>query len=224
MTELSFSILNMSSVNEDRTARARVRDAALELFAEHGEDRVTMRQVAERAGVSPALVVHHFGSREGLREAVVEHVRGWLDELFERATQPDIEAGFRSGEWAAAAELAMAAFPRNAPEPNYLRRLLMSGDPLGVDLLRRWHHLMMDVFRAYEASGLIVPGPDLETRAAMRLSLGMGLILLHDQWAEVLGYDPLEGEGVARWAEEGSRIFAAILNPDETPPSSQENP
>ena len=37
----------MSSV-DDRTGRARVRDAALELFAERGEDAVTMRQIADR--------------------------------------------------------------------------------------------------------------------------------------------------------------------------------
>ncbi|MGW3548147.1 TetR family transcriptional regulator [Janibacter hoylei] len=54
----------MSSV-DDRTGRARVRDAALEL-------------IAERAEVSPALVVHHFGSRAGLREVLVDHIRpGW---------------------------------------------------------------------------------------------------------------------------------------------------
>ena len=201
-----------------------MRDAALELFAEHGEDRVTMRQVAERAGVSPALVVHHFGSRDGLREAVIEHVRDWLDRLFDSAATPEVEAGFRSGEWNAINEVATTTFPEDAPQPRYLRRLLMSGDPLGVELLQRWHARTMDVFRVYERSGLIVPGPDLETRAAIRLSLGLGLMLLHDQWREVLGYDPLEGEGLARWAEEGMRLFGAILNLDETPPSSQENP
>lgn len=214
----------MSSVRGDRTARARVRDAALELFAEHGEDRVTMRQVADRAGVSPALVVHHFGSRAGLREAVVGHVRDWLDQLFDNATTPAVEAGFREGEWTAINAVATDAYPEGAPEPRYLRRLLMTGDPLGVDLIRRWHARTIEVFRAYEKSGLIVPGPDLETRAAMRLSMGLGLMLLHDQWREVLGYDPLEGDGLARWGEEGMRLFAAILNLDETPPSSQENP
>jgi pimeloyl-ACP methyl ester carboxylesterase len=41
---------------------------ASRLFAVHGPAAVTVRQIATAAGVSPALVVHHFGSKEGLRE------------------------------------------------------------------------------------------------------------------------------------------------------------
>ena len=50
----------------DRTAKARIRDAAIECYAFHGDD-CTARMVAEKAGVSPGLVIHHFGSMEGLR-------------------------------------------------------------------------------------------------------------------------------------------------------------
>jgi len=64
---------------KDLTARARIRDAALEQFAEHGFEGATIRSIAEAAGVSPGLVQHHFGSKEGLRqacdEAVLELVR-----------------------------------------------------------------------------------------------------------------------------------------------------
>ena len=41
-------------------------DAARELFAETGYERATIRAVASRAGVDPALVMQHFGSKEGL--------------------------------------------------------------------------------------------------------------------------------------------------------------
>jgi AcrR family transcriptional regulator len=40
-------------------------------MAEKGLPRVTSREVAERAGVQPALVNYHFGSKEGLLRAVV---------------------------------------------------------------------------------------------------------------------------------------------------------
>ncbi len=52
---------------EDLTARARIRDAALAQFAEYGFDRATVRGIAGAAGVSPGLVRHHFGSKNGLR-------------------------------------------------------------------------------------------------------------------------------------------------------------
>jgi AcrR family transcriptional regulator len=46
--------------------------AARRQFAEHGYDRTTLRNVAAEAGVDPALVVHFFGSKQGLFLAGVE--------------------------------------------------------------------------------------------------------------------------------------------------------
>lgn len=58
----------------DLTARARIRDAALEQFAERGTDATTMRGIATAAGVSLGLVQHHFGTKQGLRRACDEYV------------------------------------------------------------------------------------------------------------------------------------------------------
>jgi AcrR family transcriptional regulator len=70
----------MGSINDDLTARARIRNAALELFGAEGVARVSLRAVAARAEVSHALVLHHFGSKEGLRKEcdayVISLVRG----------------------------------------------------------------------------------------------------------------------------------------------------
>jgi AcrR family transcriptional regulator len=41
-------------------------DAATELFAEHGYNRTTVRDIATRAGVNQALLVRYFGSKEAL--------------------------------------------------------------------------------------------------------------------------------------------------------------
>lgn len=45
-------------------------------MAEKGLPRVTMREVAERAGVKPALVNYYFGNKDGLLAAVVREVAG----------------------------------------------------------------------------------------------------------------------------------------------------
>jgi AcrR family transcriptional regulator len=45
--------------------------AAREVFAERGYDGATMRAIAERAAVDPALVYHYFGAKERLFEAVL---------------------------------------------------------------------------------------------------------------------------------------------------------
>jgi AcrR family transcriptional regulator len=46
--------------------------AACAAFAEHGYDRATIRDVASRAGVDPALVLHYFGSKETLFAEVLQ--------------------------------------------------------------------------------------------------------------------------------------------------------
>lgn len=45
---------------------------ALRVFGEHGIDATSLREVARVAEVSPALIVHHFGSKQGLIAAVDE--------------------------------------------------------------------------------------------------------------------------------------------------------
>ena len=62
------------SLVDDRTTKARIRDAAIGCFAEHGVATTTVRKVAAAAGVSPGLVIHHFGSMDGLRSACDEYV------------------------------------------------------------------------------------------------------------------------------------------------------
>jgi AcrR family transcriptional regulator len=49
-----------------------VLDAARELFAELGFERTTMRSVAARAGVDPALIYHYFGDKDGLLFAALQ--------------------------------------------------------------------------------------------------------------------------------------------------------
>ena len=49
----------------DRTREA-IRVAAEELFAQHGYERTTIREIAERASIDPALVIRYFGSKEEL--------------------------------------------------------------------------------------------------------------------------------------------------------------
>ena len=66
---------------DDRTAKARIRDAAIVSFAEHGIAATTVRKVAAEAGVSAGLVMHHFGSMEGLRAACDQHVTAMIREL-----------------------------------------------------------------------------------------------------------------------------------------------
>jgi AcrR family transcriptional regulator len=63
-----------------RTRRERILDAAEELFALHGYDGVTLRQIARRAGVDVALASYHFGKKLDLFQAVFERRAAFLNQ------------------------------------------------------------------------------------------------------------------------------------------------
>lgn len=70
--------LNVSSATAatvlDQTARARIRDVAIARFGAEGFAAVSIRTIAAEAGVSPGLVIHHFGDKDGLRRACDDRV------------------------------------------------------------------------------------------------------------------------------------------------------
>jgi TetR/AcrR family transcriptional regulator, regulator of cefoperazone and chloramphenicol sensitivity len=64
----------VSTRPSDLTAYARIRDAALELFADRGVPATSIRDIAAAAGVSAGLVQHHFGTKAELRNTINDHV------------------------------------------------------------------------------------------------------------------------------------------------------
>jgi AcrR family transcriptional regulator len=57
-------------------------ESASELFAARGPSRVTVREIAESAGVNHGQVHHYFGSKDGLLRAVLDGLaRRTADEL-----------------------------------------------------------------------------------------------------------------------------------------------
>ncbi|MCK0150854.1 TetR/AcrR family transcriptional regulator [Marivita sp. S6314] len=54
--------------------RAKLIDAALSCMANFGQDGTTVRVIADHAGVTPGLVKHHFGSKEGLLVETYRHL------------------------------------------------------------------------------------------------------------------------------------------------------
>ena len=58
---------------DDLTAVARIRDAAIDQVGQHGFS-VGLRAIAQAAGVSAALVIHHFGSKDGLLRVCDDYI------------------------------------------------------------------------------------------------------------------------------------------------------
>lgn len=118
----------------DLTGRARIRHAALHLFASEGYAQASLRSIALRAEVSLALIAHHFGSKHQLRDAV----DAWVLAMFERAAANAAGAGKAAddaicGAFAAAVGDLVGARPEIRA---YLRRsAVVDATPNGIALV-----------------------------------------------------------------------------------------
>lgn len=158
----------------DLSTTARIRDAAIEAVGQHGFG-VGLRTIAEAAGVSAALVIHHFGSKDGLLQAcddyIAEEIRQQKSEAI-RSTDP--------ATWLA----QLAEIDSYAPLMAYLVRSLQSGGELAKALWRR----MIDNAEAYLAEGVqagtVRPSRDPKARAKYLAITGGGGFLLYLQMHE----------------------------------------
>lgn len=167
-----FSVLNMRSA--DLTAAARIRDAAIEQFGEHGFG-VGLRAIAEAAGVSAALVIHHFGSKEGLRKACEEHI---ADEI--RNTKSEALQSNDPATWFA----QLAEIEEYAPLMAYVVRSMQSGGELANMLWRRMIDNAEEYMEEGVRAGTIKPSRDPKARAKYLAMTGGGAFLLYLQMHE----------------------------------------
>jgi TetR/AcrR family transcriptional regulator, regulator of cefoperazone and chloramphenicol sensitivity len=177
----------------DLTAKARVREAALELFAERGFDATTVRHIAAHAGVSPGLVIHHFGSKQGVRDAVDESVIAHFDAALDAVPlgAPAEVIGRTTGD---AFGSVIAASPVLRA---YLRRALLEGDATGQRVVGR-------LVEALEA-GIARMADDEAVRPAVRtrwlpfqiLFNSLGSLVFEPFLAQRMGVDPYEPDVLA---------------------------
>lgn len=199
---------------DDRTARARIRDEALRLFAERGPDAVTMRDIAAAAGVSPALVVRHYGSKDGLVETVDNHVVGTFEVLLTEVTKKTGDVGLDPSVVPSLLDRLTTHLPPDSAIPAYLARLLIKGGPVGSTLFGRLYRIANDALAAMVAAGTASAGRDPTVRAAFLLVNDLAVLTLRPRLTEVLGVDPLSAAGMKRWAGEVFAIYRGGLTSD----------
>jgi AcrR family transcriptional regulator len=64
-----------------RDTRSRLRELALQLFAEQGYEKTSLREIAERLGVTKAALYYYFKSKEDIVRSLVEDYVAEIDEL-----------------------------------------------------------------------------------------------------------------------------------------------
>jgi AcrR family transcriptional regulator len=201
--ERSFKLLNMSSAaasdradgaadrpdpagraatppDPDRTARARIRDAAITRFAADGVAATSVRAIAEQAGVSPPLVMHHFGSKDRLRVSCDEHVAAVV-----RERKREAMAGGSGLDPVA----ALRSYDDGPPLLAYLARTLIDGSPHVAALVDEMVNDAVGYMTEGEASGMLTPTDDPRGRATVLTLWSLGALVLHEHAQRLLGVD-----------------------------------
>ena len=151
--------------------RERILEVALELFSETGYDKTSLRNVAERVGVTKAALYYHFPSKESLLMALIERAHSveghGLDLLPSRATlaNPADLARFamKGIDTVMAQRPLFVLMERNRAAIGSLH----SDDPVHQEV----HHQMEERWTAY------FQDQDLPLRLRVRLAASLGAVM-----------------------------------------------
>jgi AcrR family transcriptional regulator len=159
----TFSAEPTSREERRRRTEACILQEARRLFAEEGFERATIRAVARRTGVDPALVMQYFGSKEGLFAAAMKGAHGGgtartaAREDIPSAVLKDVLGKFEeTGDREAAATLLRNFLTH--PEANRIMR----------------DEVMCSLIRDLAST---IGGKDAELRAALLMSSAFGMAL-----------------------------------------------
>jgi AcrR family transcriptional regulator len=182
------------ALDRDLTAKARIRDSAMRLFGARGVAATSLRAVAKEAGVSPGLVIHHFGSKEGLLrvvdEAVVERIELALSEVPLEGASGDLleERGV----------VITALLERESVLFDYLARALSEDTEASAALFHRLFDFARRDRKLVEA-GAIRPKADPFWRAMHQVILIVGPLMMRKLIERELGAPLLEEPQLGRW-------------------------
>lgn len=164
---------------DDRTTRARIRDAAIHEIAAQPAGAPTVRDIATTAGVSPGSVIHHYGSMDGLYGACNEHVaaaiRTYKSEVVSKPQGFDLLSALHGIS--------------DLPIVGYLAKAALGNSPMVAQLI---DELVNDAVAYSEegvAAGTIRPSADLRGRAIVMLLWSLGGVLLNEQLERLLSVD-----------------------------------
>ncbi|APU16457.1 MULTISPECIES: TetR family transcriptional regulator [Actinoalloteichus] len=187
--------------------KARIRDAAILLFGRNGVPGTSVRAVAEQAGASPALVMHHFGTKDALRAVCDQHV---LDAVFDQ--KDDLASGGADaviGSW-------LADLDGSRPLLDYLARMLVDDTEAGASLFDQLVTRTESMLAAGVRDGTMRQSSDPPALAAVLAVQGVAPLLLHHHLRRVLGGVDSPADVIRRLTVPLVELYTRGLHTDET--------
>ena len=168
---------------EDLTPSARIREAALRLFAEVGPRNTSLRMVAKEAGVSLGALMHYYQSKDRLEEAVQQHV---MQKMRQPVAQGVSEAAPPESA-RAMHETYHMWIAENPVIAEYARRLQMEGSDRGMEFFRMGHEATREMLRHLVSKGGVRPFPDEEVGVILYEILEGGFLWFRPMIEATLG-------------------------------------
>ncbi|WNM27444.1 TetR family transcriptional regulator [Demequina capsici] len=151
----------------DLTARARIRDAAVACFAQDGFD-ASVRTIAQRAGVSPGLITHHFGSKAALRtECDTEVLRRYTQVKHDAMDSPTTSFTHILSAPGATADVTV-----------YMLRAVQAGGQPARDFIEMLIDTAREVMAYSVQTGMVRPSRDEEARLRYLTYQTLGAMLV----------------------------------------------
>ena len=164
-----LNVRSATSAQGDLSTRARIRDAAVLRFALDGFG-TPVRAIAKEAKVSPALVIHHFGSKDALRAECDAYVR----EQIRIAKAENTQRAAGSGSFLQ----VFATAEGFGPLVGYVIQSMREGSTVGRDFVAS----MIDDAEAYTKAavdaGIARPSRDEKARARYLTMSALGALMV----------------------------------------------
>ena len=111
-----------SSKQRRGNTRQRIQDVALELFAEQGYEKTSLREIAEHLDVTKAALYYHFKTKEDILISLFEDLTRPIDELIDWGREQPRHPGDQAGAAAPLQRGAATARPRSSASCRRTRR------------------------------------------------------------------------------------------------------
>lgn len=187
--------------DSDLTTAARIRNAALGLFAERGVPRTGIRDVAEAAGVSPGLVQHHFGTKAGLREAVDDYASAVILDTFSDLDSPVSDPIRHYGD------RITRAVGEHHSAMLYIARSAAEGDETAMLIFETFVEFSLGRWREMSEEGRLRADVDVEWAALHAVIWPLAATLFAPAISRVLERPFTDPEELERWNQASRMLF-----------------
>ena len=186
-------------------SKERLIEVAIEVLAREGFASASLRMIAIEAGVSPALLVHHFGSRQKLIEEAIEAALGeWMESKDELTEIAGASLSDAIAQWPAAAQDGKTKL-------EFFKQVMLAGGKPAEHLFHQMQLESRTRLEHFTKSGMMREIHDIDTAATLLAAYALAPLLLSGPMSKHLGAEFTDPKISERLAASSLELFGLFL-------------